>query len=417
MDSIGGGGGGGISSMGGGDAPSRAPESSAPVESPSPAADSPSPATDSPTPGGTNEIDRTTLSDDLGDTTGLKADDLDHTRELAANYGAEPNPGLSEAPRDGGDAVGAEAPQATPPPEAPAAPSEGPNGLVGAPVRDKDMWSTPSSPWTTGPDGLQQRTWSAGDQNGPWTETRRADGTTDRSRSYSENGQNWRETISNDGHHWRYREGGFDGLRAEAAGKGSTTIQVPGADGRPMDLKISGAPTPQEIERVRDSVMAMPPQARANARDISLSNDLGQIYSRGMNQQPISGVGGMAGTRDGSMVIDRNSLTSPEAANYLIHHEAGHNLQAASGYDVTNPVWSAIPGSVSDYGSNSREEDFADTHRYLMGNWDSYFNSGARLPPSSPNVSPPLSGINQTPSTTKAMEILRLYGWDPAFSN
>ena len=401
MDGIGGGGDSGISSFGGGGDTFRSPEPSSPVsEGTGVGSDSPGSGVPD-APAKIDETDKTTLSEDAGGKSEDKEGDNEHLKALTENLS---EPGLTgpktETPA-GETPEAPQAPQGTPSAVAPGSS----NGMVGAPVRDKDMWSTPNSEWQTHPNGLQTRTWSAGDQNGPWTEVRRLDGTTDRSRTYTENGQRW-----------RYREGGFEGLRAEAERRGSTTIQVPGPNGQPMDLKISGGATPQEIQRVRDSVMAMPPQARINARDISLSNDLGQIYSRGMNQRPISGVGGMAGNPDGSMVIDRNSLTTPGSANYLIHHEAGHNLQARSGYDVTNPIWSANPNSVSDYGGNSRQEDFAEAHRYLMSNWDSYWNSGALLPGANPVANPAFTGFNSSPTSTKAMEIMRLYGWDPSFA-
>jgi hypothetical protein len=114
------------------------------------------------------------------------------------------------------------------------------------------------------------------------------------------------------------------------------------------------------------------------------------------------------------MVLDRHGLTSNQATNYLIHHEAGHNLAASSGYPETSELWRSLPGSVSPYGGRSGAEDFAETHRYVMGNWVSYVNSGA-VPLAQSGNRPvrgngPL-GIERTPSAAKAMEILRLYGW------
>lgn len=309
-------------------------------------------------------------------------------------------------------------PEAPPPfPEPrpdPVAVSPGPNGMVPAPVRDRDMWSTPQSPWTQLPDGTRTRSWTAGDNNGPWTEYERG-GQNWRTRNYTENGTRWSETIQ-EGNRWRYREGGMEGLTREAEARGVTTFQVPGADGRPMDIRISGGATPEEIARVRQSIEAMPPQARQYAREVVLSQNLGQVFGTGMNpQEGMTGVGAMAGNTDGRLVLDRNLLTSDAATNYLLHHEAGHNLAASRGNPELSPLWQSLPGSVSPYGGRSAAEDFAETNRYVIRNWNTLTNSGARPLAQSGNqrlVGPghPL-GLERTPAAGKTLEIMRLYGW------
>ncbi|GMU51847.1 MAG: hypothetical protein AMXMBFR33_09930 [Candidatus Xenobia bacterium] len=321
----------------------------------------------------------------------------------AGNTAGNGTPGNGTQPANAGGNGTADAPPETRPG----------SGFLPAPVRDRDLWSVPNSEWNQLEGGGRYRSWTAGDDRGPWTEVERG-GQNWRTRSYTENGTNWSETIM-EGNHWRYREGGMEGLTREAEARGVTTFQLPGPDGRPLDIRVAGGASPQELARVRQSIEAMPAQARIHARNIVLSDNLGQVFGQGMvPSNGATGVGAMAGNREGRMVLDRHGLTSNQATNYLIHHEAGHNLAASSGYPETSELWRSLPGSVSPYGGRSGAEDFAETHRYVMGNWDSYVNSGA-VPLAQSGNRPvrgngPL-GIERTPSAAKAMEILRLYGW------
>lgn len=345
-----------------------------------------------------------------GLSSGSRTEDATRTAASGPN-GAQGSQGANAADAPKG-APGATASGGDPKTEAKDPKSSG-AGFLPATVRDKDLWSVPESPWSPLEGGGRSRTWTAGDDRGKWTEYER-DGQNWRTRSYNENGTNWSETIM-EGNHWRYREGGMAGLTREAEARGVTSFQLPGPDGKPLDIRVAGGASEQELARVRQAIEAMPPQARVHARDVVLSHDLGQVFGQGMvPSNGATGVGAMAGNQDGRMVLDRNSLTNDKSTAYLIHHEAGHNLAASSNYPETSELWRSLPGSVSPYGARSGAEDFAETHRYVMGNWDSYVNSGAVPLAQSGNRpvrgSGPL-GIERTPSAAKAMEILRLYGW------
>ncbi len=270
-----------------------------------------------------------------------------------------------------------------------------------------------SGPWTDHGNGVRSRTVTDPDGKGDWQEVDR-NGSLDRSRSYEENGTRWKESRQ-EGNHWRYRNGGMEGLAKEAEGKPSASFPVEGIKGEIQKIKVSGNPSPQELERVKRAIEAMPPEARKHASDIILSENLGQVFNG--NGRPPSGVGAMAGdpNHPGRMVLDRNSLISDQAAQSLIHHEAGHNLDAASGHPSNSALWKALPGSVTPYGARSGAEDFAETHGHVMRNWDSYKNMGyltmsdtARKPvPANP------FGVERTPSASKVQEIMRLYGVEP----
>ncbi|CAN0525077.1 unnamed protein product, partial [Laminaria digitata] len=82
-------------------------------------------------------------------------------------------------------------------------------------------------------------------------------------------------------------------------------------------------------------------------------------------------IGGLGG--DGQRVmIARNSLGSDDAAAHVIHHEIGHNIDANFGR-LSTQRGGHIFGhgdSVSPYGAKNAVEDFAETHRVVVRDFE-----------------------------------------------
>lgn len=262
--------------------------------------------------------------------------------------------------------------------------------------------------WKDDRNGQHSRTEKACDDKGDWTRVKDdKTGAEQRSRTYEEDGKTYRETES-EGNKWRYREGGYEGLAAESRAKGNQRFDMVGPKGSNMEVVVHGNPTDAERDKVKQVLESMPPDARQHARQVFLSDNLGTVYASKPGEKDGS-VAGMAGDSFGRMVIDRNSFMGPQGAG-IITHEAGHNMEAlerSRGADpVLNPVWADSSKSFSTYGQRSHAEDFAETHRFVMQNIDSYRTTGG--PGATPVRQPGDTGI---PSTARAQDILMRYGY------
>lgn len=258
-----------------------------------------------------------------------------------------------------------------------------------------------SQQWSVQLSGWQTREWTATDNRGNWTEFQRGQRHLFQ-RTYSENGDEWFEAA--EGHnHWRNRAGGYEGLVAEAEGLGSTEVSLP--DSPPV--QVYGAATPEELGWIRQALSELPPVFRPYASKLYLSHHLGEVIDP---QGNVKLARGMSGNREGGIVLDREYMHEPgmglRVTKNLLAHESGHNLDRVTGASHS-PIWNQ-PGSVSEYGTRSPSEDFAETHRFVLENWAAYQSpegltegtevQGTRLLP------------DHAPSAQKARDILRLYG-------
>ncbi|MCE1245554.1 MAG: annexin [Firmicutes bacterium] len=149
--------------------------------------------------------------------------------------------------------------------------------------------------------------------------------------------------------------------------------------GEEVDLKIYGSTNKQQIENIHQSVNDLAAKggdrAILNLREIHIRNKVGQFTNEAGVPIPHSEVGGLGGSNYGEMVIQAESASTRSGADHVVHHEVGHNIDANMGIGhhwVSDAVDTPFGkgASVSAYGSKNAAEDFAETHRELISNWD-----------------------------------------------
>gem|GEM_PF-6191541 len=234
----------------------------------------------------------------------------------------------------------------------------------------------------------------ATDGKGKWTEWILKDnnGAATRqyqTRSYNENGMNWIESIEGQ-NRWRIREGGAGPLQQESRLKGATSINFAGPSG-PQTVNIYGGATQKEIDMVHKMLDRLPPEIRANAREIYLSDNLGEVMN--LAGQRKSGIGGLAG--DGRILLERGELATERGTAHVLYHEMGHIADDGGKLSNKGPWGKGF--FVSDYAKGNALEDFAEVHRVVLTDMDRY-SSMSRW-----------KWIME-PGAEKKMEILRMYG-------
>lgn len=149
-------------------------------------------------------------------------------------------------------------------------------------------------------------------------------------------------------------------------------VLVRGGDGEPVSVSVYGAHDARQAERIGQSLERIR-RAGSHLRlphEVHVRTDLGGVeYPDGRpTGDYIAGLGG-----DGYRVfIARSELDSDEVTNSIMFHEVGHNI------DIPNRLTSYGPGAtlfgrgetVSTYAQLNAAEDFAETHRVLLENWD-----------------------------------------------
>lgn len=235
----------------------------------------------------------------------------------------------------------------------------------------------------------------ADDGHGPWTEVKR-DGRNERYRSYTDaDGKHWVERDL-DGNRSRLRNGGEEGLMAEARASGPPSmLKMTGPGGAPVDFKIYGQSPRRlgkwEVERIQQALKDVPPAARAHTREIYLSDDIGEFLAPGAVKAPVLGLGG-----DGVIIMDRSTLRQADGGRHVLYHEMGHNMDTGVGRVSANGPWGK-GSSVSKFGETTAAEDLAEVHAEVLARFDEL----SRLP---------REAWKSEVAAEKKMVILRHYG-------
>lgn len=228
------------------------------------------------------------------------------------------------------------------------------------------------------------------DGKGPWTETSSSTGTFKQRTYVDEKGASWLEAIQGE-NRWRNREGGAFGLQNEARKMGEHTLTIPGPSG-PLEVKVFGKSTPEQLKLIQDALADVPEAARKYGKEIYLNRDLGNILNA--KGKPINGIGGLAG--DGRVLLDAGGLTNRNNVREVLFHEMGHNADYGNGTLSSNSkIWGGK--SISDYGGLNAAEDFAEIHGAVLNSWDSLSDM-------------PASRWKTEPFAAKKMEIVKFYG-------
>lgn len=139
----------------------------------------------------------------------------------------------------------------------------------------------------------------------------------------------------------------------------------------PQPVKVYGAANAAEAARIERSLgrMAELPNANVLPTEVHVRGHIGDITDAA--HKPTGDIGGMGG--DGQRVmIARNSLGSDDAAAHVIHHEIGHNIDTNFGRLSSNRGAHLFGkgDAVSPYAGKNAMEDFAETHRVVVRDFD-----------------------------------------------
>jgi hypothetical protein len=240
----------------------------------------------------------------------------------------------------------------------------------------------------------KRRNAPAADDKGAWTEVIKydengAEKMPCRSRRYKEDGSIWTE-IESDTLKQKLRGDSTDEIIRKVADKGPPKpLQVETPSG-PHTVNIYGNPTRVEKLMLETALNRLPPQARVNARNVYLTKDIGMTtYAEGHTSR-------MAGFVDhGAIVIDRNELADLTDATNVLYHEMGH--VADDGFKLSKEgSWGKGP-CVTKYAETKASEDYAETHRVVLADWEHYSTMSRKE-------------WLSDPFADKKMEILRHYG-------
>lgn len=206
----------------------------------------------------------------------------------------------------------------------------------------------------------RQRCKACDDGKGDWCEVKSSAGHR-LTRKYTENGTEWKESI-NGQNRFRTPALGVAGLAEAAAALGTSRFEIDG-----LEFKIHGAPSEKELGFLRKAIENMPPAARVHAQDISLADSVGEMLTPGGEIK--SGVGGLAAGKQ--IALKRGNLTNQFNTNRIVFHEAGH-VADTTYRDLSNsPPWGR-DSSVTTYGQTNPKEDFAETHRVVLADFERY---------------------------------------------
>ncbi len=211
----------------------------------------------------------------------------------------------------------------------------------------------------------RQRSKAADDGKGDWTEVQSASGHR-LSRTYKEDGLEWRESI-NGNNRFRSPAEGVAGLAKAGAAIGTTILNVDG-----QEIKVHGGATQKELDLLRTAIESMPPGARVHAQDITLADNLGETL--GADGAKAAGVGGLAA--GGQIALKRTLLNNQYSTNRLVFHESGHVCDSEHNNLSSRPPWGQ-ESSVTVYGQGNPKEDFAETHRVVLSDFARYSSMSA----------------------------------------
>lgn len=136
-------------------------------------------------------------------------------------------------------------------------------------------------------------------------------------------------------------------------------------------VAVYGARTPQELQNIEAAVRRLDElnPGLGVPSEIHVRSELGEVTDAAGH--PLGGIGGLGG--DGQrLVIGRAQLSSADATAAIIDHEVGHNLDTQLG-DLSTGKGAGLFGEgdcVSAYAKKNPREDFAETHRVLIRDWE-----------------------------------------------
>ncbi len=133
-----------------------------------------------------------------------------------------------------------------------------------------------------------------------------------------------------------------------------------------LDVRVYGRLSPTAFLNIATAVAEMPKHLRIYADDICVNQDLGKATLNGKIVAIIVGLGG-----EGRIILEKRVLRTLNSTKDVLYHEAGHNYDRANGNPGAEAPW-GIGDSVSEYGSSSNRDDFAETFTNVLLNLKEY---------------------------------------------
>ncbi len=169
---------------------------------------------------------------------------------------------------------------------------------------------------------------------------------------------------------WRNWGDYHDQLAVNRAVEGTPhTVSLTGPNG-PVDVKVYGVASAREAENLAASVRRLQDIGAFQAlpKEIHVRTRVGQFLDA--KGRPDGELGGLGGAGD-TLIIARSQAGTRGGADHVVHHEVGHNLDAQKYWisGAHNTPFGTGP-SVSEYGAKNAAEDFAETHRVLVRDWE-----------------------------------------------
>lgn len=147
------------------------------------------------------------------------------------------------------------------------------------------------------------------------------------------------------------------------------TVELPRAIGS-QKVSVYGVRSDAELAGIQEGLARLDQlnPGLGIPKEIHVRSELGTVE----NTLESGNIGGLGG--DGrTVILDRAMLKDPGAVQETLYHEVGHNLDVQFG-DLSENAGASLFGQgecVSDYARANAAEDFAETHRSLIQNWES----------------------------------------------
>lgn len=131
-------------------------------------------------------------------------------------------------------------------------------------------------------------------------------------------------------------------------------------------VRVYGTMSHRQLQNVIGAIDKIPVHLRGYCTDIYVTHDIGKLSLGNVTLSRIVGLGG-----DGRIVIDRNVLNTLSECQDVLYHEMGHNYDVSHGSIGCEAPW-GVGESITEYGSSSNREDFAEFFMDVIKHYSEY---------------------------------------------
>lgn len=131
-------------------------------------------------------------------------------------------------------------------------------------------------------------------------------------------------------------------------------------------IRVYGTMSQRQLHNLTESLSKIPVSLKGYCTDIYVTHDIGKLAIGNVTLSRIVGLGG-----DGRIIIDRNVLSSVSECQEVLYHEMGHNFDVSHDSIGCEAPW-GVGESLTEYGSTSNREDFAEFFMDVVKNYKEY---------------------------------------------